>query len=476
MIEAGVPGLILMENAGRGAADALVERFVDRLERVVIVGGAGQNGGDAWVVARRLLTRGHRPRVFLAGARDKITGDARVNLDALDAIGLALEPLDGLGAALDAATLVVDGVFGTGLDRPIEGWRADLVRALGEARAPLVALDLPSGIDADTGAVLGVAPRAALTLTFAGHKRGLWQGDGRAHAGEVRLVDIGVPPPACIDRLLDLADAGRVLAPRPFDAHKGSAGHVLVVAGSPGKTGAALLAGVGAVRGGAGLVTLAAGAEARAALDGKVVELMTAELGALAPLAEGKASLVVGPGLGLDDAARELVLEAALGVEAPVVLDADALTSIGQDGATRLREAAGPRVLTPHPGEAARLLGCTSGEVQADRYASAERLASRTGQVVVLKGAGTIVAEPGGRVAVCPLGTPALGVAGTGDVLAGVLGATLAVASPFEAACAAVVLHARAGELAARADRGLFAREVAAQVPAALTEARQMTA
>ncbi len=471
-----MPGLLLMENAGRGAADALIEAFPERLARVVVVGGTGQNGGDAWVVARRLVTRGHRPRAFLAGDRDAVRGDARVNLTALEAVGVAVEPVAALGEPLRAATLVVDGLFGTGLDRAIDGWRAELVQAVADAPAPLVALDLPSGIDANTGAVLGVAPFAALTLTFAGHKRGLWQGAGRAHAGVVRVVDIGAPPPPCVDRLLELGDAARVLPARPFDAHKGTGGHVLVLAGAPGKTGAAVLAGEGALRGGAGLVTLAARPDARVALDSKVVELMTAELGSLGSLAEGKAALVVGPGLGLDDPARALALEAALELDAPAVLDADALTLLAVEGAERLREARAPRVLTPHPGEAARLLGVSPAEVQADRYAAAERLAARSGHVVVLKGAGTLIAEPGGRVAVCPLGTPALGVAGTGDVLSGVIGAALASAAPFEAACAAVLLHARAGELAARGDRGLLAREVAAHVPAALVEARRMTA
>jgi len=471
MIDAGVPGVILMENAGRGAADAIEARFADRLARAVVIGGTGQNGGDAWVVARRLRARGHRPRAFLAGERSKVSGDARINLEALEAVGITVEPREAIGEALAQATLIVEGIFGTGLDRPVEGWRVELLGQIEEAAAPLVALDLPSGVDADTGAVLGTAVTAALTCTFAGHKRGLWQGQGRARAGEVVLCDIGVPGPSAADALLELPDAAGWLPARAFDDHKGGAGHVLVVAGGPGKTGAAVLCGYGALRGGAGLVTLAARPEAREALDRKVVELMTAELGALGDLAEGKAALVVGPGLGLDEAGRALSLEAATKIAAPAVLDADALTAIADEGLEILREAAGPRVLTPHPGEAGRLLGISAGEVQADRYAAAEALAEASGQVVVLKGAGTIVAN-GERLAVCPLGTPALGVAGTGDVLAGVLGATLSAAAPFEAACASVLLHARAGELAATTDRGLFAREVADRVPTALRESR----
>ena len=477
VIEAGVPGLILMENAGRGAADVIVDRFAGQLGRVVVVGGTGQNGGDAWVIARRLATLGHRPEVFVAGDRARVGGDAKVNLAALEAVGISVRETrggegDGLPEAIASATLLIEGLFGTGLDRAIEGWRAGLVAALDAAPAPLVALDLPSGIDADTGAILGVAPRATLTVTFAGHKRGLWQAPGRHHAGEVAVVDIGVPPPKSADQLLALWDVHGILPPRANDAHKGTAGHVLVVAGAAGKTGAAILTGMGAMRGGAGLVTLAAGPVARAALDQKVIEIMTADLSLGLALAEGKAALIVGPGMGLDDSAQALALAFAQDAVCPAVLDADALTALASAGIETLRVAAGPRVLTPHPKEAARLLGSSTAEIQADRYGAAQRLADEAGQVIVLKGAGTVVAEPGGRLAVCPLGTPALGVAGTGDVLAGVIGAALSAAGPFQAACAAVLLHARAGELAAHADRGLFAREVADQVPVALAESR----
>lgn len=486
VIDAGVPGLILMENAGRGSADLLMRRFAGRLERVVVVGGTGQNGGDAWVIARRLVTGGHEPTVFVAGAREKVSGDARVNLDALEALDVpvgeigegALEPLE---EALRGATAIVEGLFGTGLDREVEGWRRDVIALLNACEAPTFAIDLPSGIDADTGAVLGVAIEAALTGTMAGHKRGLWQAPGREHAGDVVVLDIGVPGPTGGDGLLELSDAARFLPRRPLHAHKGTAGHVLVVAGAPGKTGAALLSGHGALRGGAGLATLASRG-AREALDQRVHELMTASLpeaasGAVEAALEaaaGKAAAVVGPGLGLDGDGKALARALARRLEVPAVLDADALTALAEDGIEQLREAAAPRVLTPHPGEASRLLGGSTGEVQADRYRAARRIAERSGQVAVLKGAGTVVAAPDGRLAVCPFGTPALGVAGTGDVLSGALAAALAANEDvFEAACAMVVLHARAGELAARADRGLLAREVGDHIPVALDEARR---
>ncbi|HJL02528.1 MAG TPA: NAD(P)H-hydrate dehydratase [Polyangiaceae bacterium LLY-WYZ-15_(1-7)] len=480
-VEKGVAGLVLMENAGRGAAEALVERFPERLARVVCVGGPGQNGGDAWVVARHLRLRGHAPRaVVVAKDEAKIGGDARPNLDALRALGVEVEVVGpGLTPDLDDATLLVDGLFGTGLDRPIEGGFAELVEAMNRAAAPIVALDLPSGIDADTGRVLGVATRAALTVTFAAQKRGLHQHPGAGHAGEVRVAQIGVPLSVSSEAeapagLLEAADVAGWVAPRAADAHKGTAGHVLVVAGAPGKTGAAVLAGRGALRGGAGLVTI--GTRAQAEVDAKVRELMSApvaDVQALAGESEGKAARVVGPGLGLDEAGRALAVVAGANGAMPTVLDADALTAWADEGLEGLREAAGPRVLTPHPGEAGRLLGSDAAAVQADRYAAASEIAARSGQVTVLKGAGTIVAHPDGRLRVCGEGTPALGVAGTGDVLAGVLGALLASGlDAFDAAAAGVWLHAKAGEHAAVADRGLLAGEVADALPAVLAGLR----
>lgn len=490
-IDGGVPGLVLMENAGRGAAEVLRAAFADRLARPVVVGGPGQNGGDAWVVARRLATWGLRPRTLIASDPGRVAGDARVNLDALAGLGLsparlAEGGLDPLRDALADATVVVDGLFGTGLDRPVEGWRRTVLEAMERAAAPVLALDLPSGVDADTGRVLGVAVRAEVTATFGGSKRGLWQHPGWLHGGRVVEVDIGVPLPAQTSQAaagawrLGVDDLLRWVPGRPPDAHKGTAGHVLVLAGSPGTTGAAVLSGLGALRGGAGKATLAVRPPRRAALDAKVLELMTTEIAtpaaALAALAERDAG-VVGPGLGLDRASRELALACASDATVPLVLDADALTAVADVGLDTLRQAAAARVLLPHPGEAARLLGSRTSDVQADRYGAAEELARRSGQVVVLKGAGSIVAtttEEGACLAVCPFGTPALGVAGTGDVLAGVVGARLANGAPiFAATASAVVLHALAGEEAARADRGLLASEVADALPDALDRARR---
>ncbi len=481
-ISRGVSGAILMENAGRGAADRLVADHDAR--RALVIGGVGQNGGDAWVVARHLITRGLSPRVAIVGDRAKVGGDARINLDALLALGVPIADLGSNELVLRElardATVIVDGIFGTGLSRDVEGPEATVIACIELLGLPVLALDLPSGIDCDTGAVLGVAIRAHTTITFGVDKRGLQQHPGVEHAGFVHVVDLGVPAPLALSALrLDARDLDRLVPRRRGDAHKGTAGHVLVVAGGPGKTGAALLSGMGVMRMGAGLVTLAARATARAALDAKVFELMTLEVpealeAAVATLlreCQGKGAAVVGPGLGTDGISRALALRLAVELPIPAVLDADALTALGTDLA-RLRSSAAPRVLTPHPAEAGRLLGLSTKAVQADRYAAATALAERSGHVSILKGARTIVASPNGVLAVCPLGTPALGVGGTGDVLAGAVGALLAVGSPVDAASAAVLAHARAGELAAITDRGLFAHEVADALPRALAAAR----
>lgn len=486
----GVAGSLLMENAGRGAAECIAVDFPNDLADVLVVGGAGQNGGDAWVVARHLASTGIRVRCFFVGDRPRVAGDALPNLRSLEMLGLAPARVDAGGLATFAAacrdaSLLVEGLFGTGLDRPISGHVAQVVDALNGAGTPVVSLDLPSGVDADTGAVLGTAVRARTTVAFGAAKRGHLQHPGRGLSGVLHRVGLGVPPPCRAGAwIVERRDVAEQVARRTADAHKGTAGHLLVLAGSPGRTGACLLAGRSALRAGAGLVTLCPRQEAAASLDAKVVELMTQALpvgpealrAALPGLCAGKAAAVVGPGLGTDDSGRALCREAALALSLPAVLDADALTAFAGEPEL-LRSAAGPRVLTPHPGEAAVLLGSDSATIQADRYAAATELATRSGQVTLLKGAGTVVAAPAGALWVIDRGTPALGVAGTGDVLSGCVGALLAQLAPAEAAYCGAYLHALAGERAAAAlhgcaDRGLLASEVADALPGALAVCR----
>ena len=483
MQEQGAVGLVLMENAGRGATDALCDAFGECLGRVVLVGGPGQNGGDAWVVARRLALRGHRPLAVLVGDASRLRGDAQSNWALLGKVGVETmevspDQVGSIGGHLLGATLIVDGLFGTGLDRPVTGGYATAIAAMDEAVAPLVSLDMPSGIDADTGEVLGAAPHAALTVTFAGHKRGLHQFPGVAHAGEVRVADIGVPAAGSpVASLWTRDDLGTLIAPRAADAHKGTNGHLIVIGGAPGKTGAAVLAGRAAFRGGAGLVTIGARADARAALEEKVIELMTiplpehADQATVESLCEGKRAAVLGPGMGLDDLGATWAHAFALHAPVPTVIDADGLTHVAQGGLSSLKGAAAPRILTPHPGEAARLLGQSTADVQANRFESAAALAEMSGQVVILKGARSIVAGLG-ELRVCAEGTPALGVAGTGDVLSGVVGALSMTLSPVDAAIAGALLHALAGVEASVGDRGLIASEVADAVPVVLARQR----
>ena len=483
-----VPGVVLMENAGRGAAD-VVEREVlrggARGARVVVVAGVGNNGGDGFVVARHLLVRGALVELVVIGACARIAGDAKTNHDAYLGVGGALREVpDGaaiasLAPSLATADVIVDALFGTGLDRAIDGVHAAAIGAMNAARAPVVALDVPSGLDADTGATLGVVVKASRTVTFAHYKLGLLTPGGARSCGVVHVADIGVPASLASQlghaaELVEGADVASWLSPRAVDAHKNVAGHVAVVAGSPGKTGAARLVAHAAMRAGAGLVTIATWPESAAAVEAGVVEAMTTRLdranvaSSIDAALVGKRAVVVGPGLGLDAAARAAI-EGVLAFYGPIVIDADALTLFA--GSPESFAPARAAILTPHSGECARLLGITPAEVEADRFAAARTLASRARAVVLLKGAHTIIASPEGRIVVNATGSAALATAGSGDVLAGILGALACTLSPFDAACAGAFIHGLAGDAwsATNGDRGLLASEIADLVPRTLT-------
>lgn len=481
--ELNVPSRVLMENAGAHATEVILQQMRDKLTRVLIACGTGQNGGDGWVVARHLCAQGYLPTVWSLGDPAQSRDDALDNYRAAQALGLdARQGLGDLTQALGQSTLVVDALFGTGLSRPLEGLSLQAVQAINASKLPCVALDLPSGIHADTAQVCGDAIKAELTIAFAGHKRGLHQYPGVHYAGRVACVSIGMPS-AMIqsDTMLMHHTALRsLLKPRPADAHKGHQGHILIVAGSPGKTGAALLTAHGAMRSGAGSVTIAPRATAFNAIETRVLECMTLELSAdpeaaarkLVEFSAGADAAVLGPGIGLDLDTQTLALRIALELSVPTVLDADALSAFSNAGIGSLAQAAGPRVLTPHPGEAARLLGCQTRDIQADRYGAAVELAKQAKHVVVLKGARSIVASPDGKMCVCAHGCAAMATAGSGDVLAGVIAAQLKhTENSWEAASLGTLLHAVAGEQAARADRGLLAHEIADAIPSVVATA-----
>jgi NAD(P)H-hydrate epimerase len=484
----GVPGLALMENAGRGAAEVALGMLpAGRPGKVAVLAGPGNNGGDGYVLARHLSARGHEVRVYLLAAEGKILGDARANLEAWRNIGGALADGAAPGALaarreeLADCDLLVDALFGTGLNTEVRTPFREAIELMNGLGLPTLALDLPSGVDGDLGRVLGIAVRATATVTFGFPKRGHYLYPGAAHVGRLTVVDLGIPAdvvrenePRCA--LLTEEELRHLLPARPRDAHKGTFGHLLLVAGGPGKTGAALLAARAAQRSGVGLTTIAAPREGQRALDAKVVETMTEAVGEeldeaaadrVLALCAGKNALAVGPGLGRGEGATRMLRRILAALPVPAVLDADALSALAGDLAP-LRAAPAPLVLTPHPGEMARLAGLSTVEVQADRLGLAERFAREHGVTLVLKGAYSVVAEPSGLSWVNPSGNPGMASGGMGDVLSGIVGALLAqgLAAP-DAARLGTYAHGAAGDLARRrvGETALIASDVVDALP-----------
>jgi NAD(P)H-hydrate epimerase len=488
-----IPSLSLMENAAGGVADAVRRRFPE-WRNVVVVCGPGNNGGDGFAAAR-LLQGSAKVRVFSLRAADALRGDAAVELGRARDAGIEIESLeepsgfDALARALSRADGVVDALFGTGLDRALEGAARRAVDAINGARRPVIAVDVPSGLSADTGGLPGAAVRATVTVALALPKHCHAFPPARRLCGELLVHDIGIPEditaPAGHRLHLATRDGVRqLLPPRSRDVHKGDAGRVAIVAGSRGKTGAAVLAARGALRAGAGLVTVLCPESLEKVVVAALSETMTRGLpersGGLASEAGAEVAAelerydaaVVGPGLGVAPGTVSAIEEVVARAKIPLVLDADGLNAFAGRGA-KLTGRSGPTVLTPHPGEAGRLLGRGAEDVQADRPGSARELARETGACVLLKGEASLVATPDGRVVVNSSGTPLLASAGTGDVLSGVVVALLAAGlSPPDAAAAGAWLHGAAGErLEERlGDAGLLAHEVADAVPLVRSE------
>lgn len=470
----GLPSLLLMENAGRGIADAMRAhpRWPGRGARVCVVTGGGNNGGDGFVIARHLALAGASVGVVALASAERLKGDALAMGRAFESARLgAWQPAedatwDGLERwrqALESADVVVDAIFGTGLARDVAGRPRVALAAMNATRAWKVAVDVPSGLDGDTGRVKGLAFEADTTFTIGARKLGLALAAG-GPAGEVRVVPLGIPirPPAALAPFASWQDGPPVHDRLPREgatAHKGRAGHLLLIAASPGKTGAGLLASRAAFRAGAGLVTIASTRATQVALDAKVAEAMTAVFSEGADAdeasvgrvqawlaAERYRAMAIGPGIPTGPGMQALVTALARDAALPTVIDADGLNLLGPERLAVLREAAGPRVLTPHPGEAARLLRTDVPAIEHDRPAAVRRLAHESGAIVVLKGARTLIADPSGEITINDAATGALATAGSGDVLTGMVGAFLAQGVPGrQAACLAVYWHGRAG-------------------------------
>ena len=455
--EQGVPSLDLMERAGAGLARVAAEAARPGRLRVVI--GKGNNGGDGLVAARLLRADGHEVDVLTVAPLDELRGDALANLERLP--GAAPEPF--AAERLEGSGVVVDALLGTGFEGVAREPVAGAIAAINAQDGPVVACDVPSGVDASTGEVDGEAVRAETTATFHGSKLGLHVEPGRSHAGDVVVVEIGVPRGAPEPRRAGLISE-RVLDLYPRRGRSGSkfdSGVVLVVGGSAGLTGAPTMAARSASRAGAGYVQVAVPESAQGAIDMRLLEQMSRGLpehdGAHTPtgvpvaeeMAERAGAVVLGPGLGRDEGAAEFARAVAAGVGTPLLIDADGLNAhAGRLELLRGRTA--PTVLTPHEGELGRLLEVDSEEIKAHRLACAREAAELSGAVVLLKGDDTIVAAPGGPVAVNRGATPALATAGTGDVLSGLIGALLSKRLPaFEAAALGALAHALAGRAAA---------------------------
>ena len=489
----GVPGATLMERAGLGAATLLLERFPHvRKHGVVVLAGKGNNGGDGFVVARALKRKRVRVDVILAVPASDIRGDARIKLQAWQRAGgkvqtVTADKLEPLARALGRAGCVVDALFCTGLGGDVTGLPAELIAMVNAAGLPTVALDIPSGLDADRGVPLGVAIEAELTIAFAAPKIGTVIHPGARYAGEVAVVDIGLADEAVRAvgpraEAVTATDAARILRPRDPEAHKGTHGHLAVIAGSLGKTGAAILSARAATRAGAGLVTIGCPSIVLPIVAGGILEAMTWPLpddgaGALAhgdgqafeKLLADKRAAVCGPGIGIGPEREALIRWLATTRPLPMVLDADALTCLGKLGPRHERPSEpAPLVLTPHPGEMSRLIGDDTEAVQRDRLAAARKAAAAYDAIVVLKGARTVTATPDGRVWINLSGNPGLAAGGTGDVLAGMIGALLAQGyAPADAAVLGVFLHGDAADRIAerRGMIGLVASDLIEELP-----------
>jgi hydroxyethylthiazole kinase-like uncharacterized protein yjeF len=463
--EAGIPGYTLMTRAGEACWQVLRSNW-PAARRVSVLCGTGNNGGDGFVVARLALAAGLQVQLLQLGDAARIRGDAEhARADFLAAGG----QVTAFGqATLDAPDVIVDAMLGTGLERPLTEEWLNAAHAVNASACPVLAIDIPSGLLADSGHVPGEAVRANVTVTFIGRKQGLFTGLGPDYTGEVCFDDLGVPA-VVSDRVPASAKlhAGPSLAglggPRRRAAHKGDFGHVLVVGGGPGMAGAARLAGEAALRSGAGLVSLATHPQHASRIAASCPELISHAVATprdLRPLLGRAGVVVMGPGLGRSGWAKSL-LACVLDTKLPLVMDADALNLLAAHGSRRDNW-----ILTPHPGEAGRLLQQTTATVQADRFAAARAIHDRHAGSVVLKGAGSIVYSDSGPPAVCAAGNPGMATAGMGDVLSGVIGGLLAQGMPLaDAALDGVCLHAAAGDRAALGgERGLLARDVIAEL------------
>lgn len=493
----GIPGVVLMENAGRRVVEVISGLLGDVGGRVItILAGKGNNGGDGLVVARHLVNQGAEVKVVLIANPQEIEGDARVNFEIWQKMGQKVYTLQQsneiniVRLMLINTDLIVDAIYGTGFRGAVRDDLAPVIDAVNGSGKAVVAVDIPSGLEADTGRVNGPCIRADHTVTFALPKLGLVLGDGPYYTGRLHVADISIPADLTRDpnlkrSLLSDSLVREWLPRRRLSAHKGDCGRVVVLAGSRGMTGAACLASLAAARSGAGLVTLGVPESLHDICEAKLTEVMTAPLPETSratltrlgkkevkELVEEADVVALGPGLGTHPETRTLVRELLPELTVPVVVDADGLNALaGQsEGIRKIKTSL---VLTPHPGEMARLVGKKPAEIQDNRLQEAEAAAAHWRKVVVLKGAGTVIAGPGGKTYINPTGNPGMASGGSGDVLTGIIAGLLAQGlEPVKAAACGVYIHGRAGDEAARIKGllGMIAGDILDALPGVLKE------
>lgn len=493
--EFGIPSLILMENAGLRTLEVIEDILGEtRRKSIIILAGKGNNGGDGLVVARHLLNSGAMVKVFFTGQVDKLTSDSRVNYEILMRMGASIIPLsseqdlDRLMLSLMNADLIVDALYGIGFKGSLNPFDSRLVEMVNWCRAPVVAVDIPSGVEADSGRVHGEAIKADHTVTFALPKIGLVLEPGKEYVGTLSVADISIPAVLLEDKniktnLINEQIVRTMLKPRAADSHKGTYGHTLVIGGSPGMAGAVMMAALAALRTGAGLVTAAVPESLTTVVDSNLVEVMTAPLAetghsAIAPEALpaienllGTVSVcAIGPGMSRYPEAGAIVRFVLERSGIPLVIDADGLNALDND-ITILKDRQVPIILTPHPGEMARLTGKSIEEIQSDRLETAREFAQKWGVTLVLKGNKTVIANPSGEAYINISGNPGMATAGSGDVLCGIISGLIAQGlKPQDAAFIGVYLHGLAGDLAAelRGERGLIAGDLISCLPQVL--------
>ncbi len=495
--EAHVPGAVLMERAGEGVVTHLENQYgAPRGKTITILCGKGNNGGDGFVVARLLHRRHARVHVLVLSPLADLSRDAAVMCRRLVRVAgrSAVKPFqsaDQTRGLLVSSDFVIDALLGTGLSSDVTGIYREAIDLINNVGRPVIAVDIPSGIHADSGTIMGRAVRASMTVTFGLPKLGLFVGSGIDHSGAIYVADIGIPPAylEAIDSrtvLITRSAALDALPSRRPSSHKGTFGHVGIIAGSVGKTGAAALAAQAALRVGAGLVTVATPNSVNDVLEAKLLEVMTvpmpetkartlarSSLERILAFMQARTAIAIGPGLSTNPETVELVQSLMKYLDRPTVLDADALNAL-TGRASLLIQCKTPPILTPHPGEMARLeVDTTTQTVNADRIGTARRFSRERGVFVVLKGARSVIARPDGLVAICPTGNPGMATAGTGDVLTGMVVGLLAQGlSAWDAACTATYVHGYAGDLAAQqlGQAGMLARDLIVQIPYALQQ------